>query len=61
MFNLVYKSVVVECSTVVEDLAKAIQKKSEEMLNKGYKLVTMSMVGTDKAILVFKIQGTDRF
>ncbi len=54
MFNLVYKSVVVECSTGVEDLAKAIEKKSEEMLNKGYKLV-MSMVGTDKAILVFKI------
>ena len=53
--NLVYKSVVVECSTGVEDLAKAIEKKSEEMLNKGYKLVTMSMVGTDKAILVFKI------
>ena len=38
MFNLVYKSVVVECSTGVEDLAKAIEKKSEEMLNKGYKL-----------------------
>ena len=54
MFNLVYKSVVVECSTGVEDLAKAIEKKSEEMLNKGYKLVTMSMVGTNKAILVFK-------
>lgn len=34
MFNLVYKSVVVECSTGVEDLAKAIEKKSEEMLNK---------------------------
>lgn len=33
MFNLVYKSVVVECSTGVEDLAKAIEKKSEEMLN----------------------------
>ena len=47
MFNLVYKSVVVECSTGVEDLAKAIEKKSEEMLNKGYKLVTMSMVGTN--------------
>ena len=26
MFNLVYKSVVVECSTGVEDLAKAILK-----------------------------------
>lgn len=27
MFNLVYKSIVVECSTGVEDLAKAIEKK----------------------------------
>ena len=51
-----YKSVVIECSTGTEDLAKAIEKKAEEMLNKGaYKLVTMSTVGTDKAILVFKI------
>ena len=55
MFNLVYKAVVVECAAGVEDLAKDIEKKSEEMLNKGYKLVTMSMVGTNKAILVFKI------
>ncbi len=55
MINLVYKSVVVECSTGVEDLAKAIEKQAEEMLNKGYKLVTMSAVEADKAILVFKI------
>lgn len=55
MFNLVYKSVVVACSTGVEDLAKAIEKKAEEMLNKGYNLVTMSTVGTEQAILIFKI------
>ena len=55
MLNLVYKSVVVECSTSVEDLAKAIEKKSEEMLGKGYQLLTMSMVKEDTAILVFKI------
>ena len=55
MGNLVYQSVVVECSTGVEDLAKAIEKKAEEMLNKGYNLVAMSTVGADKAILVFKI------
>ena len=29
-----YKSVVVECATSTEDLAKAIEKKAEEMLNK---------------------------
>ena len=55
MINLVYKSVVVECSAGVEDLARAIEKQAEEMLNNGYKLVTMATVGTDKAILVFKI------
>ena len=55
MHNLVYKSVVVECSAGVEDLAKAIEKQAEEMVNKGYKLVTMSAVGADKAILIFKI------
>ena len=55
MINLVYKSVVVECYAGVEDLARAIEKQAEEMLNNGYKLVTMSTVGTDKAILVFKI------
>ena len=34
-----YKSVVVECSTGTEDLAKAIEKKEEEMMKKGtYKL-----------------------
>ena len=36
-------------------MAKKIEKTAEEMMNKGKKLVTMSMVGTDKAILVFKI------
>ena len=30
-----YKSVVVECSTGTEDLAKAIEKKAEEMMKKG--------------------------
>ena len=56
MLNLNYETVVVECSTGTEDLAKAIENKAEEMLNKKFKkLVTMSIVGTDKAILVFKI------
>ena len=30
-----YKSVVVECSTGTEDLAKAIEKKAEERMKKG--------------------------
>ena len=51
-----YKSVVVECSTGTEDLAKAIEKKAEEMMKKG-KLAAMSTVGTDQAILIFEIQS----
>lgn len=51
-----YKSVVVECSTGTEDLAKAIEKKAEEMMKKAtYKLAAMSTVGTDQAILIFEI------
>ena len=53
--GLIYKSVVVECSAGIEHLAKAIENKAEEMLNKGYKLVTMSTVTEEKAIMVFKI------
>ena len=55
MLHLTYKTVVVECSTGIEDLAKAIEEKAEEMLRQGYELVTMSMVGTSQAILVFQI------
>ena len=43
--NLIYKSVVVECATGAEDMAKAIENKAEAMLNKGYTLVTMTMAG----------------
>ena len=46
--SLFHKAVVVECSSGTEDLA-------EEMLKKGYQLITMSMVGTTQAILVFKL------
>ena len=53
---MMYKSVVVECSTGAEDLAKAIEDKAEEMLKRGaYTLAAMSVVGTDKSILVFKL------
>jgi hypothetical protein len=55
MLHLTYKTVVVECSTGTEDLAKAIEEKAEEMLRQGYRLTTMSMVGTSQAILVFQI------
>lgn len=53
--SLFHKAVVVECSSGTEDLAKEIEKKTEEMLKKGSQLITMSMVGTTQAILVFKL------
>lgn len=50
-----YTTVIVESTEGLEDLAKKIEEASEEMLKKHtFKLVTFSMVGTDKAILVFK-------
>lgn len=35
MINLVYKSVVVECSTGVEDLAKAIENQARNIFQKN--------------------------
>lgn len=49
-----YKTEVIEYSPKAEDMAKKIEEKSNEMLNNGYELVTMSVTGTAKAILVFK-------
>lgn len=58
-----YKTVVIEYSPKADDMAKKIEemaKKIEEMANKmlqeGYELVTMSITGTAKAILVFRMQ-----
>ncbi len=52
--SLIYftRQLLLSCSAGVEDMAKEIEKTAEEMLKKGtHKLVAMSMVGTDKAIL----------
>ncbi len=49
-----YKTEVIEYSPKAEDMAKKIEEKSNEMLSEGYELVTMSVTGTAKAILVFK-------
>lgn len=53
--SLFHKAVVVECSSGTEDLAKEIEKKPKRCSKKGYQLITMSMVGTTQAILVFKL------
>lgn len=33
-----------------------IEEKSNEMLSKGYELITMAITGSAKAILVFKVK-----
>ena len=49
-----YKTVVIEYSPKADDMAKKVEEKANEMQKKGYELVTMSIPGTAKAILVFK-------
>lgn len=49
-----YKTAVIEYSPKADDMAKKIEDKANEMLEDGYNLVTMSITGTAKAILVFK-------
>ena len=52
-----YKTEVIEYSPKADDMAKKIEEKANEMLKEGYLLITMSVNGTAKAILVFKKQG----
>ena len=49
-----YKTVVIEYSPKADDMAKKIEEKANEMLQKRFELVTLSITGSAKAILVFK-------
>lgn len=49
-----YKAVVIEYSPKADNMAQKIEEKANEMLPKGYELITMSITGTAKAILVFR-------
>ena len=49
-----YKTIVIEYSPKADDMAKKIEEKANEMLQKGFELVTLSITGSAKAILVFK-------
>ena len=49
-----YKTVVISYSPKADDMAQKIEEKANEMLEKGYNLITMSTTGSAKAILVFK-------
>lgn len=49
-----YKTKVIEYSPVAKDMAKKIEDEANEMFKNGYLLVSVSMTGSAKAILVFK-------
>mgnify|MGYP005792316863 FL=1 len=49
-----YKTIVIEYSPKADDMAKKVEEKANEMQKNGYELITMSITGTAKAILVFK-------
>ncbi len=49
-----YKTVVIEYSPKADDMAIKIEEKANEMLQEGFKLITVSITGSAKAILVFK-------
>ena len=49
-----YKTVVIEYTQAADSMAEKIEDKSNEMLSKGFELITMTITGSAKAILVFK-------
>lgn len=49
-----YKTVVIEYTPAANSMAEKIEEKSNEMLSKGYVLITITFTGSAKAILVFK-------
>ena len=50
---MMYRTELVEGITV-ENVTEKINAKIEEMENESYRLVTMYLVGTERAVLVFK-------
>lgn len=48
-----YKTELIEEITV-ENVTDKINKKISEMEKKSYRLITMSFLGTERAVLVFK-------
>lgn len=51
---MIYKTVVIEYSPKADNMAEKIEMKANEMSEEGYELVTLSITGSAKAILVFK-------
>lgn len=49
-----YKTIVIEYSPKTDEMALKVEEKANEMLQTGYRLITMSVTGSAKAILVFE-------
>ena len=49
-----YKTFVIGYLPKADDMAQKVEEKANEMLQEGYELITLSITGTAKAILVFK-------
>ena len=49
-----YKTLIIEYSPKAEITAKRIEEESNKMLLEGYELVSVSITGSAKGILVFK-------
>ncbi|NMP37167.1 MAG: hypothetical protein GX051_03435 [Clostridiales bacterium] len=53
---MMYKTVVIDYAPKADSMAAAIEEKANEMATQGYRLVTMSVTGSAKAILVFSAE-----
>ena len=51
-----YRSLVVDYAPKADAMAKRIEEEANAMEKEGYELVTMSVTGSAKAILVFRKQ-----
>lgn len=49
-----YKTVVLDHASKTKDMASAVEHKANEMAEKGFELITMSITHSGKTILVFK-------
>lgn len=53
-----YKTIVIDYTQKANDLAQNIEEKANDMTQKGYTLITFSITGSAKAILVFETSKT---
>ncbi len=54
-----YKTEIIECKVKTKKIAEAIEKKANEMEEKGYKLITFSITNSGKAIILFHNEEND--